>query len=47
MNPWPGKPVTVHEAGKPDLVPVEVDKKNGECLIFPAVAGHRYLMEPK
>jgi hypothetical protein len=47
MNPWPGKAVNVHEFGKSDSVPVEVDNKNGECLSFPAVAGHRYLVERK
>ena len=47
MNPWPGKSVNVHEVGKADAVPVKVDNKNGECLSFSTVAGHRYLVERK
>ncbi len=47
MNPWPGKTVAIHEAGKTDSVPVQVDKTNGECLVFAAVAGHQYRVEPK
>ena len=46
MNPWPGKPVVVHEAGKTDLVPLQMDNKNGECVTFSAVAGHRYIVGP-
>jgi len=47
MNPWPGKTVVVHEAGKKDAVEVKVDKSNGECLVFPTVAGHKYVVEVK
>jgi len=47
MNPWPGKTAIVHEVGKNDAVPVEVDNKNGECLIFSTVAGHHYLIEAR
>ena len=43
MNPWPGKMVAVWDSGK--SVPVTVDKTNGECLVFAAVAGHKYLIE--
>jgi hypothetical protein len=44
MNPWPGKQVTVREAGNAASVPVQVDSKNGECLIFPTHAGRKYLV---
>jgi hypothetical protein len=47
MNPWPGKRVVVHEVGKVDEVPVALDNKNGECVIFPSRAGRRYLVETK
>jgi hypothetical protein len=47
MNPWPGKQVMVHEAGKAEPVPVQLDKSNGECLVFAAVANHQYRVEPK
>jgi hypothetical protein len=47
MNPWPGESVTVHEAGKSESLPVEIDKSNGECLIFSAIANHKYLVELK
>jgi hypothetical protein len=47
MNPWPGKQVIVHEEGKSESLPVEIDKSNGECLIFSAIANHRYLVELK
>ena len=46
MNPWPGKPVVIHEAGKTKPVSFQLDKSNGECLAFPAVAGHKYSIEP-
>jgi hypothetical protein len=45
MNPWPGKPVLVHEAGSTEPVAVRIDRSNGECLIFATVAGHLYLVE--
>jgi hypothetical protein len=45
MNPWPGRPVVVREAGKNEPVAAEVDKSNGECLVFPAVAGKKYSVE--
>jgi hypothetical protein len=47
MNPWPGKPVIVHEAGKRKSLPVEIDKSNGECLIFQTIADRIYVLEPK
>ena len=45
MNPWPGQAVVVHEVGKRETVPVQVDRGNGECLVFAAVTGHKYLLE--
>ena len=47
MNPWPGKSVMLHETGKTEPVPVQIDRSNGECLIFAAVANHKYQVEPK
>jgi hypothetical protein len=45
MNPWPRQPVIVREPGKGGTVPTEIDQSNGECVVFPAVAGHKYLIE--
>jgi hypothetical protein len=45
MNPWPGKPVIVHEAGRMEHVPIQVDKSNGECVVFATRAGHTYSLE--
>lgn len=44
MNPWPGKSATIREAGKAKSLPFQVDNSNGECLIFPAAAGRRYVI---
>lgn len=44
MNPWPGKKATVREAGKTQPVPTHLDTSNGECLIFSALSGHKYLV---
>ncbi|MGE5612202.1 MAG: glycosyl hydrolase family 95 catalytic domain-containing protein [Bacillota bacterium] len=45
MNPWPGKQVTIHEVGKAEPISVQLDQSNGECLVFPTVAGHNYRVE--
>ena len=45
MNPWPGKPVIIHEAGDKRAIPAKVDKTNGECLIFKTLANHKYFLE--
>jgi hypothetical protein len=45
MNPWPGRPVVVHEVGKGEPLPVRIDKSNGECLEFSAVAGKKYCIK--
>ncbi len=47
MNPWPGQEVAVHEAGRAESLPAKLDRSNGECLIFPTVAGHKYRVLPK
>jgi len=47
MNPWPGKTIVVHEVGKTEPVPVRLDKSNGECVVFTAIAGHKYLAQSK
>jgi hypothetical protein len=47
MNPWPGKQVIVHEEGTRKSLPVKIDKSNGECIIFEAIANHKYIIETK
>ncbi|HZF00352.1 MAG TPA: hypothetical protein VE344_00475 [Methylomirabilota bacterium] len=47
MNPWPGKPVNIHEVGKTESVLFRLDKANGECLVFATVANHKYQIEPE
>jgi len=47
MNPWPGKSVIVHETGKTEPLPVKLDTSNGECLVFAAIANHKYQIGPK
>jgi hypothetical protein len=44
MNPWPGKQVTVREVGNAENVGVQIDTSNGECVIFSARAGRKYLV---
>jgi hypothetical protein len=47
MNPWPGKRPVVHEVGKTENLPAELDTGNGECLVFATIAGHQYRVEPR
>jgi hypothetical protein len=47
MNPWPGKPVVVREGGRAEPVPVELDRSNGQCLVFSAIAGRKYTVEAR
>ncbi|MBN2355898.1 hypothetical protein JXO59_07280, partial [candidate division KSB1 bacterium] len=47
MNPWPGRPVNIREIGNTKPMAVQVDKSNGECLIFMAMANHKYIVEPE
>ena len=44
MNPWPGRQVIIREAGKAEPVPFELDKTNGECLVFAMTAGQKVLV---
>lgn len=46
INPWPGRSIRVPEAGKTGSVPVQLDKSNGEWLVFITVVGHKYRVEP-
>ena len=45
MNPWPGKNVIVQEVDTKKPVAVKIDKTNGECLEFSAVAGIKYSLQ--
>ncbi|HUD83503.1 MAG TPA: hypothetical protein VMQ67_08360, partial [Candidatus Saccharimonadales bacterium] len=45
MSPWPGRQISVHEVGKAEPLPFQLDKSNGECLVFLALAGHSYSIE--
>jgi hypothetical protein len=47
MNPWPGKSVVVHDTGKTDPVPAEIDRGKGECIVFASIANHQYRIEPQ
>lgn len=44
MNPWPGKEVAIREFGKTQVVPIQLDTSNGECVTFAAQSGRRYLI---
>ncbi|MGA7343722.1 MAG: twin-arginine translocation signal domain-containing protein [Terracidiphilus sp.] len=44
MNPWPGEKAVVREVGETQPVPVQLDASNGECLVFSALAEHKYLV---
>jgi hypothetical protein len=45
MNPWPGRTVVVRDVAKGKPVAVQVDRSNGECLVFPAIAGRKYSIQ--
>jgi hypothetical protein len=45
MNPCPDKPVVDHEADRTEPGPIQVDKSNGECVVFATRAGHTYSLE--
>ena len=47
MNPWPGRQVAIYESGKNKTVEVKVDRSNGECLVFSAITGKKYSIEPQ
>jgi hypothetical protein len=44
MNPWPGKKIVVRESGNAKSVSFKLDKKNGECIMFATLAGHKYVV---
>jgi hypothetical protein len=46
MNPWPGRQVVLHEVGKAEPLPFQLDKSNNECLVFSALTGQSYSVEP-
>ena len=37
----------VHEIGRIEATPFELNTTNGECIVFPATAGRNYRVEPK
>lgn len=45
MNPWPGREVTVMDLETGSPVPAELDRSNGECLVFQAEKGRRYSLD--
>lgn len=47
MNLRPDKKVIVHEEGKSEPLPIEIDISNGKCFIFGTVANCKCLVEPK
>jgi hypothetical protein len=47
MNPWPGRPVVVREVGTAEPVAVQIDRSNGECIVFSASAGKKYSIEAR
>lgn len=47
MNPWNGKQVTVVDAVSNKPVKFEIDRSNGECIVFPTEKGKAYLISNK
>ncbi len=47
MNPWPGRQVSIYESGKREPLQVDIDRSNGECLVFTTVAGKKYSFKPQ
>ena len=47
MSPWVGRAVVVRDVANNQMVPVEVDRSDGECLVFTAMANHQYRVEPQ
>jgi hypothetical protein len=37
----------VHEIGRIEVTPFELNTTSGECIVFPATAGRNYRVEPK
>jgi len=46
MNPWQGAAVTVRDETAGAAVAHHVDEQRGQCIVFPARAGHGYAIEP-
>ena len=46
MNPWINHEVKIREVGRRKSVPVTIDKKNGECLVFQTSAKSKYQISP-
>ncbi|MBV5314488.1 MAG: hypothetical protein JZU47_14400 [Prolixibacteraceae bacterium] len=42
MNPWPGRSVTVIESVGKKPIKTNMDKSNGECIVFQAKAGQKF-----
>jgi hypothetical protein len=42
MNPWPGHRVTIRQRHNGAVIEPDVDRENGECLIFAAEDGTTY-----
>ena len=47
MNPWPGKAVVITDLADDAKTPFEVDRTNGECLVWQAKAGRHYAIDVK
>lgn len=47
MNPWPGELYSITDVASGDAVHDEVDRTNGECIVFQAVRGHVYRLTKK
>ena len=44
MNPWPGRSVKVVDETSKKPVKTSIDKSNGECIVFQAKAGQKFLI---
>jgi hypothetical protein len=47
MNPWQGQPIAVVESESKKPINISIDKSNGECIVFQAKAGQKYLISHK
>jgi hypothetical protein len=45
MNPWPSRQILILKVGEIEPVPFQLDKSNGECIVFSALAGAKYLIK--
>jgi hypothetical protein len=44
MNPWHGRSVNIIESVSNKTVKISIDKTNGECIVFHAKAGQKYML---